>query len=77
MVDCICGASGDTGELVEHCVSKLLYPDRKVDHGFVGGNEPTLVVEARARADRRLEVLTSLSEATGATIDEIRDALNS
>jgi len=76
MAECTCGASGDTGELVEHCVSKLLYPDRQVDHAFIGESEPTAVVEARARAARRLEVLTRLGEATGATIEEIRDALN-
>jgi hypothetical protein len=73
MAKCRCGASGDVGELVEHCVSGLGSPDDQREHGLA--EEPEQVATARASRRRAEQVRQALADAAGVSVAELRAAL--
>lgn len=72
-VQCVCGASGDQGELVEHCVSRLSDPDDNRTHGWPDESEQ--VTRARAVLSRRLETRQQVADQLGVSVAELREAL--
>lgn len=74
---CSCGArGGDVGELAEHMITFLERGD--LGHhvaGPEGLEEPSRVTELRQRVDRRHAIRQKLAEATGVTVEDLREAL--
>lgn len=72
---CVCGASGDVGELTEHVMTKLSAGEPADSHVILEVPEPQPIVDERERAQRREEILGKLAELAEATPEELRDAL--
>lgn len=74
--DCSCGiTAADFGDLDEHVVSKLETGD--LNHGLKsGGEEPNRWRVVRERIAKRQDTLDKLAEATGISVKDLRDALN-
>lgn len=74
-LNCVCGASGDLGELTEHVVAKMNAGAGPDEHQILDTPEPQPVIDERERAARRDEILAKLAVLVDATPEEIRDVL--
>lgn len=72
---CVCGASGDLGELEEHCLEKFKSVEDRQDHQIVGADEPVAITEARQSWQELVAIQDKLVEVFEAPIERIRQAL--